>query len=67
MIQDEFDICYGAEIKVEKQVLKKGKDLENISSKEVLGKDTNLFAEMQITTIKTFKDPSYNKSLSFDL
>ena len=27
------------------------------------GNDMNLFAEMKITTIKTFKDPFYNKDL----
>ena len=33
---DEFDICYGAANKVVKQ------DLDNICSKEVLGKDMKL-------------------------
>ena len=40
MIFDEFDICYSAANKVVKQVLKNGKDLDTISSKEVLRKDT---------------------------
>jgi len=46
MIFDEIDICYGAPNKVEKQDLKNDKDLDNIYFKEVLGKDTNSFAEM---------------------
>ena len=43
---DEFGICYGAADNVAKQYLKNGKDFDNIWSKEVLGKDTNLFPEM---------------------
>ena len=39
---DEFDICYGAANKVVKQNLKNDKDLDNICSKEVLGKDMKL-------------------------
>ena len=54
-------------ISVVKQDWKNGKDLNNICSKEVLGKDINWFAETYITTIKTLKDPFYNKVLlSFD-
>ena len=64
MIFYEFGIlCYGAANKVVKQDYKNGKDLNNICSNEVPGKYTNLFAEMKITTIKTFKDPFYNKGL----
>ena len=67
MIFDDFDICYGAANKVVKQDQKNGKDLNKIFSKEVLEKDTNLFAEMQITIMKTFEDPFYNKGFpSFD-
>ena len=42
---DEFNISYGAANKVVKQDLKKGKDLDNIGSKKVLGTDINWFAE----------------------
>ena len=42
---DELDICYVSAYKVVKQDLKNGKDLDNICSKEVLGKDINWFAE----------------------
>ena len=42
MIIDEFDICYGAAYKVVKHDLKNGKDLDNICSKEVLGKDMKM-------------------------
>ena len=67
MIFDELDICYGAANKVVKQDLKNCKDFDNICSKEVLGEDTKLIAEMWISTIKPFKDSFYNKSLpSFD-
>ena len=55
----EFDICYDAANKVENQVLKNSKDLDNICPKQVLGKD--------IKNNKTFKDPFYHKDLtSFD-
>ena len=61
---DEFGCSYGAAYKVVKQDLKNGKDFDNICSKEVLGKDINWFAETYtITTIKTLKDPFYNKCL----
>ena len=60
MISDEFDTCYGAANKVVKKALKNGKDLDIICSKEVLGKDTKMFAEMWIKTIKTFQDSFYN-------
>ena len=36
----------GAANKVVKQGLKNGKDLDKICFEDVLGKDTNLFAEM---------------------
>ena len=52
MMFDEFEIWYVAANKVVKQDFKNCKDLDNICSKEVFVKDTNLFAEMQITTIK---------------
>ena len=38
MTCDEFDISYGAAYKVVKQDLKNGEDLDNICSKEVVGK-----------------------------
>ena len=60
LIFDEFDICYGTANNVVKQDLKNSKDLNNICSEEVLGKDTNLFAEMQITTIKFSRTPRIN-------
>ena len=44
MIFDEF----GAPYKVVKHDLKNDKDLDNICSKKVLGKETNLFDETQI-------------------
>ena len=43
----EFGICYGPTNKVIKQDSKNGKDLDIICSKEVLGKDTDLFSEKQ--------------------
>ena len=43
---NDFDICYDSAYKVVKQNLKNDKDLDNICSKEVLRKDTNLCAEM---------------------
>ena len=59
---DEFSISNGA-------AFKNGRYLDNICFKEVLGKDINWFAETYtITTIKTLKDPFYNKGLpSIDL
>ena len=62
---DEFDICYGAANKVVKQDFKNGKDLDNICSKQVLRKDTNLFAKMQITKIKTFRTIKTYPPLTF--
>ena len=44
MTFDEFDNCYDSKYKVVKQDLKNGKDLDNICSKKVLGKDINWFA-----------------------
>ena len=44
MTFDEFDNCYDAKYKVVKQDLKIGKDLDNICSKKVIGKDINWFA-----------------------
>ena len=69
MISDEFDTCYGAANKVVKKVLKNGKDLDIICSKEVLGKDTKMFAEMWITTIKPSRTLSTIKAYprSFNL
>ena len=52
---DEFGIRNGAAIKVVKQDWKNGRDLDNICSKVVLGKDINQFAETQITT--SYKNP----------
>ena len=43
--------------------LKNDKDLDNICSKEILGKDTNLFAEICLQIQKTSKDPFYIKVL----
>ena len=57
MIFDEFDICYGAAYKVVEQ------DFDSICSKEVPGKNTSWFVETQITTIKTFQDPFYDKDV----
>ena len=49
--------------KICSKIWKNVKDLNNICSKEVLGKNINLFVEMLITV----KDPFYNKgSPSFD-
>ena len=56
MIIDKFDICYDATNKVVKQDLKNDKDLDNICSKEILLKDTNLFAEM-FTNTKNLQGP----------
>ena len=41
---DEFDISYGAAYKVVKQDLENDKYLDNICSKEILGKDITWFA-----------------------
>ena len=51
--------------KVLEQDLKNGKDLNNICSKKVLGKNTIFFAEMLITTIEFFKNHFYNQGLTF--
>ena len=63
-IVHEFDICFGAQYEVVKHDLKNGEDLDIICSKEVLGKDANLFAETQIlvTTIKTSRTLSKIKA-----
>ena len=51
MIFDEFDICYSAANKVVKQVLRNGKDLDNIFFKEVLRKDTKELSILPQTLI----------------
>ena len=46
LVDDTWWVWHGAANKAVKQDLKNSKDLNNICSEEVLGKDTNLFAKM---------------------
>ena len=63
IIADEFDIGYSAllQTKLQSKIGKMGKVQTTFALKRSQEKISNLFAKMQITTIKTFKHPFYNK------
>ena len=59
IISDEFDIGYSALLQT--KIGKMAKGQTTFALKRSQEKISNLFAKMQITTIKTFKHPFYNK------